>query len=80
MKTIVLEKKLTELGMTPDDLADQLGVQRVTMKQNYMRGQRPSRAIAMAMANQLGMRLEDLFYPDELIQMGFGNEPPPNAA
>lgn len=80
MKTNIVLERLNQLGKTVDDFADDIGVQKITMKQNFMRGQRPSAPVAKMMLQVLGLKPEELFYPEELEQIGLTGSDPDTAA
>lgn len=66
MKAEYVEKRLKKMGKDADWLADQVGVKRVTMKQNYMRGITPSKPVAILMKTVLKCQYGDFLHPNEL--------------
>lgn len=74
MKVSFLKKRLEELNKDSDWLADQCGVSRVTMRQNYLRGITPQKPVAIHMKNTLGCKYEDFLYPEELEVLSLADE------
>ena len=67
-------KKLVEMldvqGITPEELAKRIGISESTMKQNYLRGILPSKTAALSIARELGCKLSDVLYPEEIERLG----------
>lgn len=77
MKTNVIVGRLEDIKMSVGEFASQVGVAEVTMKENYFRGKRPSKSVALNMVRVLGMPASQFMYPEELEQIGLA---PPEGA
>ena len=66
-----ITEELERIGKDSDWLAEQVGVSRSTMRQNYMRGLMPSKAVALSISRVLKCDLKNFLHKEEIERLGF---------
>lgn len=74
MKTVYVKRRLEEMNKSSDWLADECGVARVTMRQNYLRGITPQKPVAINIRRLLSCRFGDFLHEEEMVALSLSDD------